>query len=218
MRVPWSHAQVAPHSGTGEGPVTALDVQRAAELISGRVRNTPMLPAGELSRGLAPPWPEGRVPAAHWLVQDPRRLQRDRAASPGSARPGVCAASAGNHAQAVALAADQARRRAEVFMPVARRSRRWPRFAATAATVRLVEGVLRARPRSAAAGVAEARGMTLVHPSTTPTSSPAQGTVGLEIARQAPATRLIVVPLGGGGPGGRDRDRASSRAYPGRGW
>ena len=41
--------------------------------------------------------------------------------------------------------------------------------------------------------------MTIVHAFDQPRVVAGQGTVGLEIARQAPATRLIVVPLGGGG-------------------
>ena len=49
--------------------------------------------------------PQGREPAAHGLVQDPRRVQPARSRSTRSARRGVVASSAGNHAQGVALAA-----------------------------------------------------------------------------------------------------------------
>ena len=48
-------AAVEPHPGTAEGPVTAADVERAAELIAGHVRETPVLPAGELSRRVGAP-------------------------------------------------------------------------------------------------------------------------------------------------------------------
>ena len=41
--------------------------------------------------------------------------------------------------------------------------------------------------------------MALIHPFDDPRVVAGQGTVGLEIAEERPATRLIVVPLGGGG-------------------
>ena len=61
---------------------------------------------------------QGREPPADGLVQDPRRLQHDRAADgcrSGSA--GVVTASAGNHGQAVAWAARQAGIAATIFVP-----------------------------------------------------------------------------------------------------
>jgi threonine dehydratase len=47
--------------------------------------------------------------------------------------------------------------------------------------------------------VAAAEGKTLVHAFDAPEVVAGQGTAGLEIARQAPEVRLVVVPLGGGG-------------------
>ncbi|HEX2312666.1 MAG TPA: pyridoxal-phosphate dependent enzyme, partial [Thermomonospora sp.] len=46
--------------------------------------------------------------------------------------------------------------------------------------------------------LAEAEGMTLVPAFDAPEVVAGQGTIGLEIARQAPATRMIVIPIGGG--------------------
>ena len=112
-------AAVEPHLGTAEGPVTAADVERAAELIAGDVRETPVLPAGELSR---------RVGAPVVLKAECLQLtgsfkvrgvfhKMDRL-SPDQLDRGVVAASAGNHAQAVALAADRLNTRADLFMPI----------------------------------------------------------------------------------------------------
>ena len=64
--------------------------------------------------------------------------------------------------------------------------------------VRLVEGGFEDAV-AAAARVAEEEDRILVPAFDHPAVVAGQGTVGLEIARQAPDVRLIVVPLGGGG-------------------
>ena len=64
--------------------------------------------------------------------------------------------------------------------------------------VHLVEGSYEEAAKEAA-GFAEREGKTLVPPFDDLEVVAGAGTVGLEIARQAPATRLVVVPLGGGG-------------------
>ena len=53
-----------------------------------------------------------------------------------------------------------------------------------------------------AARIARDEGLHRVHAFDAPDIVAGQGTVGLEIARQAPATRVVVVPLGGGGLAG----------------
>ena len=61
---------------------------------------------------------QGREPPADGLVQDPGRLQHDRAADASrSASAGVVTASAGNHGQAVAWAARRAGIAATIFVP-----------------------------------------------------------------------------------------------------
>ena len=69
---------------------------------------------------------------------------------------------------------------------------------AAGATVRLVDGAYD-EAQGAAREHADASGMALIHPFDDPAVVSGQGSVGLEIAAQRPATRLIVVPLGGGG-------------------
>ena len=67
----------------------------------------------------APVHPQVREPAAHRLVQDPRRVQPAcRKLTAEERARGVVAASAGNHAQGVAFAARELGIHATIFMPV----------------------------------------------------------------------------------------------------
>ena len=184
---------------TSDQSVTPADVERAAELIAGDVRETPVLPAGELSR---------RVGAPVVLKAECLQLtgsfkvrgvfhKMDRL-SPDQLDRGVVAASAGNHAQAVALAADRLKTRADLFMPIEAPLAKLTAVRAYGGKVHLVEGSYD-EAGAAARDFAEREGKTLVPPFDDPEIVAGQGSVGLEIARQAPATRLVVVPLGGGG-------------------
>jgi threonine dehydratase len=182
------------------GPtVTERDVEDAVGLLTGRVRETPLLPAGELSR---------RVGARTTLKAESLQLTgsfKVRGAintiarlSPAELAAGVVAASAGNHAQAVAYAAREAGARAYLYMPA-------EAALAKVAAVREYGGEVRpVRGSYDEAGVearraAQEEGLTLVHAFDQASVVAGQGTVGLEIARQAPDVRLVVVPLGGGG-------------------
>jgi threonine dehydratase len=118
--------------------------------------------------------------------------------SPDQLDRGVVAASAGNHAQAVALAADRLNTRADLFMPIEAPLAKLTAVRAYGGKVHLVEGSYD-EAGAAARDFAERQGKTLVPPFDDPQIVAGQGSVGLEIARQAPATRLVVVPLGGGG-------------------
>ncbi len=183
----------------GQASVSARDVELARATIVDRIRQTPLVPAGDLSR---------RVGAEVCLKAE--NLQRTgsfkiRGATNRLARlsaaerdAGVVAASAGNHAQAVALAARRVGVRATLCMPEGAPL-------AKLAAVRQYEGEVRPVAGSydecgqAARAVAEREGKTLVHAFDDPDVVAGQGSVGLEIAEQAPRTRLVVVPLGGGG-------------------
>jgi threonine dehydratase len=179
--------------------VSAADVEDAARLIAGKVRETPVLPAGELSR---------RVGARVVLKAENLQLTgsfKARGATnmigrlPAEAlRAGVVAASAGNHAQAVACAARDVGARAVLVMP-----EQAP--VSKVAAVRQYGGDVRLHggnyddAHAEAARLVEAEGLTAVHAFDQAEVVAGQGTVGLEIARQAPDVRLVVVPLGGGG-------------------
>ena len=179
--------------------VTSADVEDAARLIAGRVRETPLLAAGELGRRIG-----ARVLLkaenlqltgsfkARGATNTIRRLSEDALAA------GVVAASAGNHAQAVAFAARDAGARAVLVMPEQAPLAKVAAVRQYGGEVRLVEGGYD-EAGAEARRLAEEQGMTLVHAFDQPLVVAGQGTVGLEIARQGPGVRLIVVPLGGGG-------------------
>ena len=111
---------------------------------------------------------------------------------------GVVAASAGNHAQGVALAAQLLGIPATVYMP---ERVPLPKLAATkayGARVTLHGGVL-AETLAAAREHADQTGAEFIHPFDHPDIVAGQGTVGLEILEQLPEVRTILVPTGGGG-------------------
>ncbi|MGP3984995.1 threonine ammonia-lyase [Streptomyces sp. KR80] len=111
---------------------------------------------------------------------------------------GVVAASAGNHAQGVALAASLLGVRSTVFMPA---GAPLPKVAATrdyGAEVRMHGQVVDETLR-AAQDYARETGAIFIHPFDHPDVVAGQGTVGLEILAQCPEVRTIVVGIGGGG-------------------
>src|SRR3954468_9554085 len=98
--------------------VTEREVDDAARLLAGKVRETPVLPAGELSRRVG-----GRVllKAENLQLTGSFKLRgalnKLESLSAEERRAGVVAASAGNHAQALAFAACQDDVSAVVCMP-----------------------------------------------------------------------------------------------------
>jgi threonine dehydratase len=111
---------------------------------------------------------------------------------------GVVAASAGNHAQGVALAAQHLGIRATVFMP---EGAPLPKEKAT----RGYGAELRFFGHSVDEALTEAQkftadtGAVLIHPFDHADIVAGQGTCGLEILEQCPDVRTVLVPLGGGG-------------------
>jgi len=111
---------------------------------------------------------------------------------------GVVAASAGNHAQGVALAAQLLGIEAKVYMP---NGAPMPKLVATrayGAEVEFVGTTIDECLLSALAWEAET-GAVLIHPFDHQDIVAGQGTCGLEILDQRPDVRTIIVPTGGGG-------------------
>ena len=112
---------------------------------------------------------------------------------------GVIAASAGNHAQGVALSARKLGCRAVIVMPVTT-----PQVKIDAVRALGGEVVLHGDSYSDAAGHAQAlqaeQGLTFVHPFDDPDVIAGQGTIAMEILRQHTAPiEAIFVAIGGGG-------------------
>ena len=111
---------------------------------------------------------------------------------------GVVAASAGNHAQGVALAAQMLGIKATVFMPMGAPI---PKVNATrgyGAEV-LFHGEYLTQALVAAKEFSEETGAVFIHPFDHADIVAGQGTVGLEILEQAPEAATVLVPTGGGG-------------------
>jgi threonine dehydratase len=111
---------------------------------------------------------------------------------------GVVAASAGNHAQGVALAAGLLGAASTVFMPVGAPI---PKVSATKGYGARIEyaGTTVDDALVAAREFAERTGAVLIHPFDHPDVIAGQGTVALEILEQCPDVKTIVAGLGGGG-------------------
>jgi threonine dehydratase len=196
---------------TGADSVTVADVERASAAVAPLARTTPLLEAGELSRRFGAPV----VLKAECLQRTGSFKIRGAAnAIAGLGREslakGVCAASAGNHAQAVTVAAARHGARAELFMPDSAPLAKVAAVRGHGGNVRLVDGGYE-EAQSAAMSHAERTGMTFVHAFDSAAVVAGQGTVGLEIAEQDPDVRLIVVPLGGGGLAAGTAIAAASR-------
>ena len=111
---------------------------------------------------------------------------------------GVVAASAGNHAQGVALAARELGIAATIFMPL---GVALPKLQATrgyGAEV-VLHGAIVDETLRAAAEFAERTGAVLIPPFDHPEIVAGQGTLALEILDQVPDVANVVVPIGGGG-------------------
>ena len=111
---------------------------------------------------------------------------------------GVVAASAGNHAQGVALASSLLGAKSTVFMP---EGAPLPKVEATrkyGADVRFFGHTLD-EALAEAISFAATTGAMLIHPFDHPDIVAGQATVGLEILEQCPDARTIVVSTGGGG-------------------
>ena len=111
---------------------------------------------------------------------------------------GVVAASAGNHAQGVALAARELGIRATIFMPV---GVALPKLEATrgyGAEI-VLHGTVFDETLLAALEFAERTGAVMIPPYDHEDIVAGQGTVAFEILEQVPDVENVVVPIGGGG-------------------
>jgi threonine dehydratase len=118
--------------------------------------------------------------------------------TPAERKQGVVAASAGNHAQGVALAAHELGIKATIFMPV---GVALPKLEATrgyGADV-VLEGNIFNESLTAAKSFATKTGAIFIPPFDDPRIIAGQGTVGLEILEDVPDVDTIIVPIGGGG-------------------
>jgi threonine dehydratase len=119
--------------------------------------------------------------------------------SPAERARGVIAASAGNHAQGVALAAQRLSCKATIVMPVTTPHIKIAAVEARGATV-VLHGDSYSDAYAHAVALQRASHATFVHPYDDPDVIAGQGTIGMEILRQCQAPiDAIFVAIGGGG-------------------
>ena len=178
---------------------TLHDVQAAAEAIAGRVHRTPMLTSATLAeRCGAPVWLKAELFQRIGAFKPRGAFNRLRALTPEERALGTITISAGNHAQALALAARDEGVDALVLMPADASPLKVAATRGYGATVDLesadsMEALERMR------AIAAETGRVIVHPYDDPLIVAGQGTVGLEIVEDAPDVDTVIVPIGGGG-------------------
>jgi threonine dehydratase len=175
--------------------VSKADLASAARKLNGVSVRTPLLPAPFLGENV-------------WLK--PEMLQRGGAfklrgaynfisrLSPKVRKRGVVAPSSGNHAQAVALAAQLLGAPATVVMPTTVTQAKRGGAERLGARIELAGTTTQDR-MDRAMEIVEAEGATLVPPYDDPLIIAGQGTVGLEIIKDLPKVVAVLVPVGGGG-------------------
>jgi len=180
-------------------PVELADVEAAATLLQGVAIRTPMEESRWLSQAVGGPvllkcenlqrTGSFKIRGAYVRMSHLSAEERAR---------GVVAASAGNHAQGVALAAQMLGIKATVFMP---EGAPIPKLNATrgyGAEV-IFHGAVLDEALTRAIAYAEETGAVLIHPFDHVDIVAGQATCGLEILEQAPQAASVVVPTGGGG-------------------
>lgn len=180
-------------------PVALEDIERGRELLAGVIVPTPL----DHSRAL------GRITGStvHLKCENLQRAGsfkvrgayvRMARLSPEERARGVVAASAGNHAQGVALAAAKLGVKARIYMPL---GVALPKLQATrdhgAEVVLLGNNVDEAL--AAAQRFSEESGAVVIHPFDHEDIVAGQGTIGLEILEQDPEVDTIIMGIGGGG-------------------
>jgi threonine dehydratase len=179
--------------------LSLADIEAAQKLLTGVVKATPLIDSRLLTDITGTPaWLkcENQQRAGSYKVRGAyTRISR---LSDAERRRGVVAASAGNHAQGVALAAGLLGTRATVFMP---EGAPLPKVTATKGYGAAIEyaGTSVDDALEAAYDFAERTGAVLIHPFDHPDVIAGQGTVGLEIIEQCPEVTTIITAVGGGG-------------------
>src|SRR5690348_7459618 len=186
-------------SASQVGLVSLDDIESAARTLEGVAIRTPLLAFDAVSERVGAP-----------VFVKPEMLQRGGAfkfrgaytylsrLSPEERAKGVIAPSSGNHAQAVALAAKLFGVPSTVIMPTTVTPAK--RAGAERLGARVVlAGTTTSDRYEKALEIVRTEGGTLVPPYDDPAIIAGQGTLGLEIAADAPDVGTVVVQVGGGG-------------------
>lgn len=180
-------------------PVSIAKIEEAAQLLEGVIERTPVAHSRALSEKVGSEvflkcenlQRSGSFKVRGAYVRMAKLNEAEKAS-------GVVAASAGNHAQGVALAASRLGISARIYMP---QGAALPKVAATrshGAEV-ILHGVNVDEALAEAKRFAQETGAVFVHPFDNEDIIAGQGTLGLEILEQVPDVDTILVGVGGGG-------------------
>jgi threonine dehydratase len=178
--------------------IALSEIRAAAERLTGTLHRTPLLSAQALG---ARAGVELRLKCECFQKTGsfkPRgALNKVLSLSAADRARGLVTVSAGNHAQAVAWAARHVGAPCVVVMPAGAPSSKLDAVRDYGAELVLHDD--RATLFDKLREVERARGLTFVHPFDDATVLAGAGTVGLEIAADAPDVDVVIVPVGGGG-------------------
>ena len=180
-------------------PVNLEDIKDAAKLLDGVIKKTPSIGAGWIEKkyGVDVTFKcENLQRAGSFKIRG--AYNRIARLSDAERSKGVVAASAGNHAQGVALAAQILGIKATIFMPI---GATLPKYQATlgyGADV-IFHGKTIDEALMAASEFSSETGAVFIHPFDHEHIVAGQGTMGLEILEQNPDVKTVVVCTGGGG-------------------
>jgi threonine dehydratase len=180
-------------------PPSIDDIRAAAERIKGAVVRTPMLMSRTLSEIIgAEVWLKFENLQFTAAYKERGALNKLLQLSEEERSRGVIAASAGNHAQAVAYHAKRLGIPAVIVMPESTPTVKVTQTEGHGAKV-VLYGQIVDDAFSKARELALENGYTFVHAFDDPQIIAGAGTVGLEMLEDAPDLDTIVVPIGGGG-------------------
>ncbi|WP_146363679.1 threonine ammonia-lyase [Arthrobacter yangruifuii] len=180
-------------------PVTLDDIRAAAKLLDGVIAHTPVESSRALARETGSPVYlkcENLQRAGSFKVRG--AYVRMAKLSPADKARGVVAASAGNHAQGVAVAAARLGIAARIYMPL---GVALPKLAATrghGAEV-ILHGHTVDDALAEAQRYSDRTGAVFVHPFDNVDVVAGQGTIGLELLDQIPDLDTVIMGVGGGG-------------------
>ena len=180
-------------------PPTIDDIRAAAERIKGAVIRTPMLKSRTLSEIIgAEVWLKFENLQFTAAYKERGALNKLLQLTPEERARGVIAASAGNHAQAVAYHAKRLGIPAVIAMPEPTPTIKVTQTRGHGARV-VLHGAMFDDAHDHARELETAEGYVFVHPFDDPQIIAGAGTLGLEMLEDAPDLDTIVIPIGGGG-------------------
>jgi len=174
-------------------------ILEAQDRLRKRVRHTEMISSNHFSRQLGYPLLlkcENLQTTGAFKLRGAMNFMTARDRS--ELAQGVTAASAGNHAQGVAYAADLLGVAARIFMPESTPPQKVQATRDLGAEV-VLTGANFDESFAAAQADSQQNGTVFIHPFDDPLVMAGQGTIGLEILKDLPDVATIVVPIGGGG-------------------